>query len=106
MNIDNLTYSELKQIAAMFQPQTRAQTRAQSDTHWEIGRVYLIRTVLCSSARTNDTGGSQLGVIEELLFVYVSPSMGLILSTALVPGALYIFTQRSGVTSHSCYEGF
>ena len=45
MNIDNLTYGELKQIAAMFQPQTRAQTRAQSDTHWEIGRVYLIRTV-------------------------------------------------------------
>jgi hypothetical protein len=41
MNIDNLTYGELKQIAAMFQPQTRA----QSDTHWEIGRVYLIRTV-------------------------------------------------------------
>ena len=24
MNIDNLTYGELKQIAAMFQPQTRA----------------------------------------------------------------------------------
>jgi hypothetical protein len=37
--IDNLTIGAAKQLAALFsQP-------AQDDSHWEIGKVYLIRTV-------------------------------------------------------------
>lgn len=39
MSIDNLTIGEAKQLAAMFNQQPAG------DSHWQIGKVYLIRTV-------------------------------------------------------------
>ena len=42
MNIDNLTYAELKSIAAMF---AASEPPAQNDAHWKIGKIYMIRTV-------------------------------------------------------------
>ena len=40
MNIDNLTYGELKQIASMFNT-----SQLQSSAPYEVGKNYLIRTV-------------------------------------------------------------
>lgn len=40
MNIDNLTYGDLKQIAAMF-----GATEAKTSSPYEVGKNYLIRTV-------------------------------------------------------------
>ena len=42
MDIDSMTYGELKRIAAMFQGQP---TAPGNDAHWKIGKIYLIRTV-------------------------------------------------------------
>lgn len=41
MNIEEMTIKQARQIAAMF----GQQSPASNDSHWEIGKCYLIRTV-------------------------------------------------------------
>jgi len=43
MKIDELTIGEAKQLTSLFN-QTNT-TQSQDDSHWEIGKIYLIRTV-------------------------------------------------------------
>lgn len=40
MDFDKLTIGEAREIARLFQ-----QTTTQDDSHWEVGKCYLIRTV-------------------------------------------------------------
>lgn len=62
MDIDKLTYGELKQIAGMF-------GTARDDSAWQIGKNYLIRTVtMIQTGRLVQVTGQEL-VIEEAAWI-------------------------------------
>lgn len=61
MDINQLTYGELKQIAAMFAPNGAAPQL--NDAHWKIGKCYLIRTV------TMALSGRLVGVTPQELIL-------------------------------------
>lgn len=42
MNIEEMTIGQARQIAALF---NNSQQKTSDDSHWEIGKCYLIRTV-------------------------------------------------------------
>ena len=64
MNIDDLTYGELKQIGALF-----AKTPARDDSAWQIGKHYLIRTVTMTQTGRLIAVGPQELVIEDAAWI-------------------------------------
>lgn len=61
MNIDNVTYGELKQIAAMF---GAAQPQA-SNHFFEIGKNYIVRTVtMIYTGKLVDVGATEIVLVD------------------------------------------
>ena len=64
MNIDEMTYGELRQIASMF-----AATPARDDSAWQIGKHYLIRTVtMIQTGKLVQVTGQEL-VVEDAAWI-------------------------------------
>ena len=60
MNIDNLTYGELKQIAALFGGQQQ-----QTPHFFEIGKNYIVRTVtMIYTGKLVDVGPTELVLVD------------------------------------------
>jgi hypothetical protein len=60
MNIDQMTYGELKQIASMFQA-----SAPQSQHFFEIGKNYIVRTVtMIYTGKLVDVGATEIVLID------------------------------------------
>ena len=60
MNIDQMTYGELKQIAAMFQSPV-----SQNQHFFEIGKNYIVRTVtMIYTGKLVDVGATEIVLID------------------------------------------